>query len=281
MAVDINNLIISSAETIHAYNRQTGQLEVYLDELNSVKIANSEDDKEITGKGGELLKINKQNKKVEVTGESALVSGGLVSAQVGSDPVYSDTTKIRKPDILVIKNGTATTEFTAISPTGSSGDEVNYIYILGANGDITSQQMYTQTASASELTDGSSAKFTYDPSSKTIKVPTTGKYAITSGTKMVAFYDYTAKGTTITNNADVFGKVLSVYIDLLATDTCDQTYKVQIVMPRGQFSGTFDIDVSGDQVMQGFTINNLVDTCMTSSSKKLWDLIVYDDSVSA
>ena len=54
--VTINGFTITSLETIHAYNRETGVCELYLDELQETTIENTEDTQDITGKGDRLLK---------------------------------------------------------------------------------------------------------------------------------------------------------------------------------------------------------------------------------
>ena len=84
MAIQINGVTITSLEKIHGYDRVSGVCEFLLDELKSAKIANTEDTTDITGKGDRVLKQIKKNKSTTVSGESALISGGLLAAQTGS-----------------------------------------------------------------------------------------------------------------------------------------------------------------------------------------------------
>lgn len=277
--ISINNMIITSIETIHAYSRITGTLELYLDQLDNVTISNSEDETDITGKKGNILKKLKQNKAVEVTGESATWSGALLSAQVGSEAVSNENTIVRRVDLLTVNNNAATTKF---APVGTTGNEIGTVFVRSANGDVVSQQSYTQSTQ-SNTTSGNKPVFytsSSDNGTYTINFPTTGDYSLDDGTVIVVTYDYKVNASTISNYSDKFGKTLDVWIDLLVTDTCDRTYKASVHMPRGQFSGNFDIAVTGDQVMQDFTINNLVDTCNTTSTNKLWDFIVFSDEES-
>lgn len=276
--ISINNMIIDSIETIHAYTRDTDELALYLDQLDNVTISNTEEETDITGKGGAILKKIKKNKAVEVTGDNAIWSGSLLSAQLGTEVVTNAKTIVRRPDAIEIKGGIGKLSF---KPVGATGNEIGIIFVRSANGDFISQQKYMQSADISKISNGASPVFYYNKTDNTIQVPTSGEYAIEQGSIILASYDYETNGATITNYADVFGKVLDVWIDIIATDTCDRTYKCALHMPRGQFSGTFDIAISGEQVMQNFTINNLIDTCNTTSSNKLWDFIVYDDSQSA
>lgn len=261
----INGFTITSLEAIHAYNRTTGVAELYLDELQETTIENSEDTVDITGKGDRLLKQIKRNKAVTVTGTSALISGDLLGAQTGSD-VEGGTYRVRKPDILTAAKSatTVTTTFTAV---GDTGNEIGTLFILESNGGL--GQKFTQAAAAS------ATEFAYDPDTKTITLPT--GLTAADEVKVVVFYDYNASGAKVTNYSDVYGKTLVVYIDCIGVDVCDNEYKCQFIIPRGQFSGEFSITMGGDQTVQDFTINTLVDTCATSTTGELFEFIVYQD----
>lgn len=272
--VSINNLIITSVEYMMASTRDTDQLSVFLDQLTQITISNSEEETDVTGKNGAILKKIKKNKGVEVKGQNAIWSGALLSAQVGSDPVVNNGTRVTRPDSIEIKGGIGRLSYT---PVGVAGNEIGTLFVRSANGDIISQQKYTQSADIGKISNGSSPVFYYNKSDNTIQVPSSGEYGIDDGSIVIVKYEYETNATTITNYADIFGKTLDIWIYLSATDTCDRTYKCALHMPRGQFSGTFDIDVSGDQVAQDFTITNLIDTCNTTANNKLWDFIVFED----
>lgn len=214
MAITINGFTITSLETIHAYNRVTGAPELYLDELQETTIENSEDTQDITGKGDRLLKQIKKNKAVTVTGTSALISGDLLAAQTGSSPAYSATTTVRKPEIIDVAKGatTAKTSFTAI---GEVGAEIISLRLVESNGALGTA--YEQG------TEASATKFTYNPTTKTITLPT--GIATSSDIRIAVFYDYQTEGTTVTNLSDVYGKTLKVYIDCIGTDVCDNELK--------------------------------------------------------
>ena len=42
-------------------------------------------------------------------------------------------------------------------------------------------------------------------------------------------------------------------------------------------SGEFDIELGGDQTIQNFSANSLVDTCAATQTNGLWEFIVYQD----
>lgn len=264
--VTINGFTITSLETIHAYDRVTGACVLYLDELKSAKISNTEDTQDITGKGDRLLKQIKKNKAITVTGQSALISGGLLAAQTGSEIVASEKTVVRKPDILEVGTDktSVTTSFKAI---GETGNEIGKIFVLTQNGGL--GKSFAQAAEAT------GTEFAYNPTTKLLTLPTSG---IEVGDKIAVFYDYETDGAKLINKSDVFGKTLKLYIDAIGSDPCDNEYKCQFVISRAQFSGTFDIDISGNQVVQDFTANTLVDTCATTSTGDLSEFIVYQDT---
>lgn len=266
MAVSINGFTITSLETIHAYSRQTGVCELYLDELQETNIDNTEETQDITGKGDRVLKQIKKNKAVEVSGTSALICGDLMAAQTGSEVESSNKMKIRKPDILTVAKGD-TEVATTYKAVGDAGAEILTLCILTENGALGTK--FTQGAAASET------EFTYDPETKKITLPT--DIAKEGEIKIAAFYDYEAEGSKIVNKSDVFGKTLRVYVDCIGTDVCDNEYKCQFVFPRGQFSGEFAINMGGDQTVQDFKVNTLVDVCQGADSE-LFEFIVYKDA---
>lgn len=265
----IDNFTITSLDRIHAYNRTNRKGEFLVTELQSTTISNSEDTVDITGKGGRLLKQIKRNKAVSVTGESALISGDLMAAQTGSEQTYGQY-NVRFPDIIdvtasIVSSKKVTTSFTAV---GTAGAEIVDVRILSDNGGLIKNK-FTQDTTAGEN------KYAYDPKTKELTLPT--NIELTAGQKLVVMYDYKANGARVVNESDVFGKTLYLVIDCTGVDACDNEYKCQFIIYRAQFSGEFDIELGGDQVIQNFTANSLVDTCAATQTNGLWEFLVYTD----
>lgn len=265
----IDNFTITSLDRIHAYSRTNKKGEMLLTELQSTTISNTEDTVDITGKGGRLLKQIKRNKAVSVTGVSALLSGDLMAAQTGSSQTYGDY-KVRYPDIIdvtatVVSSGKVTTTYTAV---GTEGAEIVDVRVLSDNGGLI----------ANSFTQGSTAttnKYAYNPTTKELSLPT--NIEITAGQKLVVMYDFLATGARVVNESDVFGKTLYLAIDCTGVDACDNEYRCQFIIYRAQFSGEFDMELGGDQTVQNFTANSLVDTCAATLTNGLWEFIVYKD----
>lgn len=263
----IDGFTITGLDRIHAYYRDTGRAAFYLTELQSTTISNTEDTVDITGKGGRVLKQLKRNKAVSVTGESALISGDLMAVQTGTDQA-AGSYKVRYPDIIdltaaMITAGKVTTTYTA---AGTAGSEIVDVRVLSDNGGLV-KNTWSQATTAAE------GKYAYNPQTKELSLPTDA--TLTAGQKLVVIYDFMADGSKVVNRSDVFGKTVQLVIDCTAEDACDRQYKCQFVIHRAQFSGEFDFELGGDQTIQNFTANSLVDTCAATMTSNLWDFIAY------
>lgn len=270
----INGFALTSLEEIHSYDRVDNTCEMYLTELKNATISNSEDTVDITGKGDRVLKQIKKNKSVTLTGDSALISGDLMSAQTGSDVESDNPVVVRFPDVFEVTSEIATSKkiTTTYKANGTAGAEIADVRVMSDNGGLIVNG-WTQAATAGE------GKYAYAPTTKQLSLPTDAELVV--GSKIVVFYDYKANGSRVVNKSDVFGKTLYTVIDCIGSDVCDNEYKCQFVIYRAQFSGEFDVEMGGDQTIQSFTAQSLVDTCAKSSTNGLWEFIVYKDEYTA
>lgn len=268
----IDNFTITSLDRIHAYDRVTKKGEFLVTELQNTTISNTEETVDITGKGGRLLKQIKRNKAVSVTGASALLSGDLMGAQTGSEQTYSTSYKARIPDIITVTAAdvTAGKVKTTFVAAGTAGSEILDVRVMSDNGGLI-KNTWTQASTAA------AGKYAYDPATRELSFPTDA--SITAGQKIVVMYDYTVTGSKVVNESDVFGKTLYLVIDCTGVDACDNEYKCQFIVYRAQFSGEFDIELGGDQTIQNFSANSLVDTCAATQTNGLWEFLVYNDPV--
>ena len=95
MSVNVNDLSITSLETIMAFGINGDTHRFTLDELQNATIANSQDNTALTGKGGRTIGQLKRNKSVTVSGTNGMVSMGLVEVEVGSVGEHRDSTPVR------------------------------------------------------------------------------------------------------------------------------------------------------------------------------------------
>ena len=130
--MNINDITITSLETINAFDIVTGAYKFTLDELQNATIAQSQEKTDITGKQGRKLNSLKKNKAVTVSGTNGLVSGGLLELQVGSEFENKKTT-VKWTDYLTVTGNAAATQYKAV---GTTGNEIESVYVKNANGTL-------------------------------------------------------------------------------------------------------------------------------------------------
>ena len=154
--MNINDITITSLETITAFDIVTGAYKFTLDELQSASIAQSQESTEITGKAGRKLATLKRNKAVTISGSNGLVSGGLLELQTGGTFDHKET-EVLWTDYLTVASKAATTTYKAI---GTEGAEIESLYIRNADGTLGNALEQDAAAAA--------GKFTYNPDSKAL-----------------------------------------------------------------------------------------------------------------
>ena len=153
---NVNDVTITSLETITAFDITTGNFKFVLDELQSATIAQSQDKTDITGKQGRKLSSLKRNKAVTISGNNGLVSGGLMELQTGC-AFENKVTTVMWTDYLVVNDNQTTTSYKAV---GTAGNEIESVYVK--NADSTLGKKLTQGATAAE------GVFAYDPATKVL-----------------------------------------------------------------------------------------------------------------
>lgn len=258
--VKFGDLTITSLETITAFDILTGEYLWTLDELQNATISNTEDTTDVTGKNGRLLNTLKRNKAVTISGTNGLVSGGLLETQTGSK-FENKVTSIMYPEYLTVTSDSATTTYKA---TGTAGNEIEAVYVHNQDGTL--GEALTQGASAAE------GVFAYDPESKQITF-NTGE--LEDGTEIVVYYYRNIQADVLDNLSDTYSEKVALYIDAFAEDICTKTYHVQFFVPKADFNGNFDLEMSDTQMVHAFEARSLAGNCGGSGS--LWTLTVFGE----
>lgn len=256
--INVADITITSLDTITAYGLD-GAVRFVLDELQDATLSHSQEKTDITGKMGRKLNSLKKNKAVTVSGNNGLVSAGLLEAQVGTSFEKSTTAPIARVDYLTIKGDSAITDFKAV---GTDGAEITELYVRNSDGIAETKLEQDATVAA--------GKFTYDPDTKTLKF-NAGDYA--DGTEIVVFYTSQVEGFVLTNESDHYSEKLRLIIDATAEDKCSTVYHVQIEIPRGDFSGDFDLAMGDNQTVHAFEAESLAGTCGNGGA--LWNYTVF------
>lgn len=252
----INDLALTSLETITAFDVVTGAYKFTLDELQKATLDNNEEKSEITGKHGRKLSNLKRNKSVTVSGENGLVSGGLLEIQTGGT-FENKATEILWTDYLTVTSNSATTSFKAVGTTGS---EIEELYLK--NSDETLGSKLEQAATAT------TGKFAYNPTSKALTFE-----GIPDGTEIVVYYKRKIKGDVLSNDSDNYSGKCTLYIDALAEDKCANVYRVQIYIPKTDFSGAFSFEIGDSQTVHSFEAEALAGAC--GAGGNMWTYTVF------
>ena len=143
---------------------------------------------------------------------------------------------------------------------------MRYIYKADSNG-IPSES-FTQNSEVS------ATAFKYDPSSKTITLPT-GVFKA-GDTVIVDYYPTFSEIEEIANDADKFSMSGEVIVDAWFTDLCTESdVPLQLYLPKGKISGAIDLSIGDQAAVQGIEIEALTSGC---AGKSLWVLRKYDMS---
>lgn len=256
--MNINDLTITSLDDIIVFDMK-GRYRFTVDELQNAKIANTQDKQDITGRGGRKLNTLKKNKAVVITGTNGLVSGGLLELQTGSEFKKMDKAPVKWTDYLTIDANSAKTQYVA---TGTAGNEIENVYIKNEDGTL--GEVLIQGDAVGE------GKFTYDPATKTLAF---AEGAFADGTELVVYYTREIAANVLENVSNVYSEKGQVYINATAEDTCNNLYRIQFYIARGDFSGNFDFDMGDNQTVHAFEIESLAGQCGSNGS--LWTYTIF------
>ena len=256
--MNINDITITSLEVITAFDIATGNYKFTLDELQSATISQSQDQTEITGKQGRKLATLKRNKAVTISGTNGMVSGGLLELQTGGT-FENKTTEVLWTDYLTVTDNGATTTYVA---TGTTGNEIDAVYIKNTDGTL--GEVLEQNSSVS------AGKFTYTPGTKKLAF---NADEIANGTEIVVYYKRKIKADVLENLSDTYSGKCALYIDALAEDKCSNVYRIQFYIPKADFNGEFSFEMGDNQTVHAFEAEALSGACGASAA--LWTYTIF------
>ena len=254
--MNINDLAVTSLETISVFDIATGNFKFALDELQDFTLEQTQDSTDITGKQGRKITTLDRNKAVTISGSNGLVSGGLLEMQTGG-AFENKTTEVMWNDYLTVASNKATTTWKAV---GTTGAEIEALYVRNTDGTL-----------GDELTQGSTAasgKFAYAPTNKELTFS-----GLADGTEVVVYYKRKITADVLDNKSDVYSGKAMVYVDALAEDKCSNVYRVQFFIPKAKFSGEFSLELGDDQTVHAFDAEALAGSC--GAGGKLWSYTIF------
>ncbi len=254
--MNINDITITSLETINAFDIVSGAYKFTLDELQNATIAQTEEKSEITGKHGRKLANLKRNKAVTISGTNGMVSGGLLEMQTGSS-FQNKATEVLWTDYLTVSENAATTSYKAV---GTTGAEIEALYTKDANG-----VMGAELEQAAAAADG---KFTYDPATKALAFS-----GVADGTEIVVYYKRKITADVLDNDSETYSGKCALYIDALGEDKCANVYRIQFYIPKADFNGEFSLEMGENQTVHSFDAEALAGAC--GAGGKLWTYTIF------
>lgn len=258
MNVNVNDIMITSIETITAFELATGNFMFMLDELQSATISQEQDSEDITGKGGRKLNTLKRNKTVTVSGDNGMVSAGLIHMQTGSAFETKDTT-VMWDETLTVSGNKATTTYKAI---GTAGAEIENAYIKNSDGTLGTKLGQDATAA--------SGKFSYDPTKKELSFA-----EVADGTEVFVTYTRKINANVHENVSDQYSTKCELFIDAFGEDTCANVYRIQIHIPKADFDGSFELEMSDSQTVHSFEAESLAGGCGANANGHLWTWTIF------
>ncbi len=246
--MNIGDITFTSIETITAFDLTTGNYKFTLDELQNASINQTQDKSDITGKQGRKLSSLKRNKAVTVSGANGLISGGLLEMQTGCS-FETKPTEVLWTDYLQVSGGKAETKFKAV---GTTGAEIRSLFIRKKDG--TQGTALTQGAAVGK------GIFTYSPDTKELAFDAD----ITDGTEIVVHYNRRIVADTLVNRSDKYSEKCMLYIDAFGEIKCGDTFRIQIFIPKADFSGEFGIEFGENQSVHNFEAEALSGACGTA-----------------
>ena len=252
------DIVITSLDTINAFDITTGSYLFTLDELQSASIAQGQEKVDITGKQGRKLSSMKRNKTMTISGSNGMLSCGLVELQTGSS-FETKNTEVMWTDFLTVSaNHDASTTYKAI---GTSGAEIVELYILETVGTVRTSLVQDSTAAA--------GKFTYTPNTKKLQFHTD----VAEGTQIAVYYKRKISASVLSNNSDTYSGKCELFVDCTGEDKCANIYHVQFHIPKADLNGEFTLDFGDDQSVHSFEAEGLSGACGAGSV--YWDMIVF------
>lgn len=246
------DLIITSLETITAFDPGNGDYLFTLDELQDATISQTEDSNDIIGKNGRLLSRMKRNKACTISGTNGLISSGLLALQTGGNFEDGNTYIMWTEYITAASTGNKTT-YTAV---GTSGAEIAHLFVKDPGTGAIAREL-TQVTSPT-----ATGQFSYAPTTKALTFYTGGGTPdVPAGTEIVVMYKRYINASVLKNDSGNYSGKGQLYVDAFAEDKCGKIYRVQFFFPKVSFNGEFSIDFGDNQVVHAFEASAEAGAC--------------------
>lgn len=255
----VNDLAITSLETINVFKASDGSYMCTLDELQNATISQAQESTDITGKAGRKLSTLKRNKTFSISASNGLVSTGLLAAQTGGEITNGAVNVNWYEDLVVSNSNDATTTYKAV---GTAGSEIKHCFIKNSDGSLGDE--LTQVASSI-----SAGKFTYTPGTKKLQFHTD----VTAGTGIYVIYERKINADQLVVDDDIADVKVEIFVDAICEDKCANQYHLQIHIPKADMSAEFSLDMGDNQAIHSFQADALAGKC--GAGGNFWEWTVF------
>lgn len=254
----IQDLTVTSLETITAFNHISGAYLFTLDELQNATIGQGEEKTDITGRAGRKITSLKRNKTFTVEATNGMLSAGLLSLQTGTD-WETKATIVRHTDYLTVSDNEAATSWKAV---GTAGAEIIDLVVKNADGTLSLDTLEQDSTAAA-------GKYAYDPATKKLSFS-----GIEDGTEIMVYYDRRINADVLDGDGSKYSGKATLYIDFIAEDKCGKSYHGQFFVPKADISGEFSIEMGDNQTVHAFNAEALAGACGLSGDN-LWTFTIF------
>lgn len=257
-AMTVNDLAITSLETITVFEASSGDYLFTLDELQNATISQSQESTDITGKAGRKLSTLKRNKTFSISASNGLVSTGLLAAQTGGTLHTEEAANVLWSEELVVNSGTATTTYKAV---GTAGAEIKHLWIKNTDGTL-DDELEQDTAVAA-------GKFTYTPSTKAL----TFHSDVDDDTIVFVMYERMITADQLVVDDDISDVKVEIFVDAICEDKCANQFHLQIHVPKADMSAEFSLEMGDNQAVHSFQADALAGKCGVGGN--YWEWTVF------
>jgi hypothetical protein len=262
--VDLNKLIIDKISDVRMFDKTTGELFFYMDEIKGGSLENGEEKAYVTGSAGVRLAALNRNQSTRFTCQNGYLALNTLATQFGTEKVMGTASaKVQLPcmELLTTTNGTSIT-LTNTPVAVITGKPVPFIYAKNADGSPGQKYAAGSSASATE----------FAISDKAITLPTS---VFSANDQVYVFYDYeTEDAIKISRTNTNFAKNGRVVIGILAKDPCDngKTYYTCMVIDSASADANVTTNLMGDDFVHDFACDALPNMC--SATKEFFNWVI-------
>lgn len=259
--------ILKKLRMLRVFDLETGKLKVMMTDLKTGQFTGSQETVYAEGAEGAKLAAFDINKVAGFNATNGTIDLGYLAMQVGGEVVeVTNGNSVVLHKVLKTADGTSVT--LPHKASGTTGNEIGFIYPIDRDGMPDYHNAYTQAANAS------ATEFAYDPATGIITLPT-GKF--TAGAEVSVHYNPTFKTyRELTNDSTKFASSGRVVVDAWFTDSCNnKDVPLQVVLPKGKISGEVDISFGDQAAVQNIAVEAMSTVCDTDAT--LWKLYDYDE----